>query len=994
MKEKKKGKKAKKTVICVLGILFFVLGVQSSGLQAMAEGEAGAYDKQVISDLLTNNEITASNGNITMQEKDTANGVIVSGSTKDLSENVFTFSKVFDFNQGCATRLVVDGLAEKRKNVTLEFYLDGSEKSFTSVTLIKQKRENKWSTVRNVSVDLSNLQLQGTHTITFKVVTDAKENVKFVLRSVEFMKTDLPMVSFDIDESQGTIEAMNGDQNHDTECYGNVTVQVPEGYKSEYSDETFSTGTYELEYLRGRGNSTWWASKKPYKFKLDKKADFFGMGKSKHWVLVANYYDVSMLRNKVTYWLGKQLGMEYTPECVMVDVVMNGQYLGSYYLCEQVRVENSRVDIDDLEKDEESQKVTSGAAITGGYLLSMFPYGDEDNRSFQTTQGNQFLIESPSFEDYENDAQYQYISNYVQKTEDAIYGTDFKDSEGVSYADYMDVDSAIDYYWIQEISSNGDAFGSTSTYLYKKRNGKLYWGPLWDFDYVAWGATEFNGNNCDGFSKNTSTWFQRLFQDPAFCQKVKNRWPAIREKLLEACKDEGQIDIYAKQMALSQKNNYDIWKKYSENMWDEMEQTEMSEVTYDGEVQRFKAWIKERVEWIDNNLDSIQPVIYNITYQVDGSVYQTTTISEGSRLGELPAEPVKKGYTFMGWYTKYKEDGKTYKSVVNSETEVTSDMIIYAKWEKDSAVVKAKKIVLNKSNAIVFAGDGISLSVGAIPFNSKIKDITWSSSDTEILTIEGDGMVSSTGKKGSAVITAQTADGLKATCKINVIDYNEGVYEAKDYSIKNSKVTMNAGAYKKINITTNPSDVYYINFQYGSSDTSVAEVNEYGYIYAKKAGTAVIGVYEGSTGKMKFCKVTVKAVVKKGSEFAIDGLQYKVLTIGNRKTVSCIGFSGESKKTLTIPDSITYQNMKYKVTAIGEKAFLKDTKLNKIIIGKNITTIGEKAFYQCKKLKSFVVKTEKLSKVGNQALEKTNKDMVISVPKGKEKQYKKLLEVS
>ena len=73
------------------------------------------------------------------------------------------------------------------------------------------------------------------------------------------------------------------------------------------------------------------------------------MGKNKHWVLLANYYDNSLLRNKITYWLGQQLNMAFTPKSEPVDVVMNGEYYGSYFLSQQVRVGSTRVDIDDLE---------------------------------------------------------------------------------------------------------------------------------------------------------------------------------------------------------------------------------------------------------------------------------------------------------------------------------------------------------------------------------------------------------------------------------------------------------------------------------------------------------------------------------------------------------------------------------------------------------------------------------------------------------------------
>lgn len=92
-----------------------------------------------------------------------------------------------------------------------------------------------------------------------------------MLKNMLFVAYSIPVVDVNIDESLGSIDAMNGDKKHNTECYGDMTVNIPEDYKSEYTDKELTTQTYELEYIRGRGNSTWDADKKPYKVKLKKK---------------------------------------------------------------------------------------------------------------------------------------------------------------------------------------------------------------------------------------------------------------------------------------------------------------------------------------------------------------------------------------------------------------------------------------------------------------------------------------------------------------------------------------------------------------------------------------------------------------------------------------------------------------------------------------------------------------------------------------------------
>lgn len=172
--------------------------------------------------------------------------------------------------------------------------------------------------------------ITGKHNIYFSFSTDSKET-EVTFNSFEFVKNSLPVVSFDIDESEGTVEDMNNSDNHTDMCHGSMNIDIPSGYEGEYSD-SLASATYKMEYIRGRGNSTWSESKKPYKIKLESKADILGMGSNKHWVLVANIYDNSKMRNKMTYTLGERLGIAYTPKSVPVDVVMNGEYYGNYYL--------------------------------------------------------------------------------------------------------------------------------------------------------------------------------------------------------------------------------------------------------------------------------------------------------------------------------------------------------------------------------------------------------------------------------------------------------------------------------------------------------------------------------------------------------------------------------------------------------------------------------------------------------------------------------------
>ena len=362
----------------------------------------------------------------------------------------------------------------------------------------------------------------------------------------------IPLVVINIDESEeaiaaaeanddkhdyGTIAEMNESEKHSVRCVGTVEIKVPDGYDLPGSDPSGVGKSLKLDYIRGRGNSTWMEDKKPYKFKLDKGKDLFGMGKSKHWVLLANYFDNSLVRNRTTYWLGAELGMEFTPQCVPVEVVMNDVYLGTYLLAEQIRVDKYRIEIDELEDTDVEEP-----EITGGYLVAMEPNNAREEESlFTTDNGVKLVNDSPDFAEDGNDAQKAYIRDYIQRMENAILGDDHKDENGVSYQEYMDLASAVDYWWMQELSMNGDAFVTSSSYFYKKRNGKIFWGPLWDFDF-AWGDCDYDEDRVSGFNNAISLWFDALKADEDFVQAVKDRWPAIDAKLEEITKQGGLLD--------------------------------------------------------------------------------------------------------------------------------------------------------------------------------------------------------------------------------------------------------------------------------------------------------------------------------------------------------------------------------------------------------------------------------------------------------------------
>ncbi len=930
------------------------------------------FDNYNFGALATDNKLTLNDKDLVEFEPDEYyGGVVISGKVSKIEQLRIELNDELDFKDMKVARFVMDAVTQRKARASLCLFIDGAAEPALTIALPRQNKKGNWTVQKSLCADLSALKLTGKHKVAFSIKyadsVSAGTSASLLLRSFFFTAQTVPVMEVNIDESEGTISEMNNDEEHLTECYGSVSLTVPEGYKSEYSDKTYTSGKYELEYIRGRGNSTWMADKRPYKLKFEKKQDFFGMGANKHWVLLANYYDFTMLRNKYTYWLGAEMGMEFTPQCVFIDLVMNGQYLGSYYLCEQIRVGKSRVNIDDLE---DSPELSEGEGITGGYLLSLG--GEEGDYRMVTTANNNFLIENPDFTDYVNEAQYNYISDYLRATDEAIYAKDFKNLEGKHYSEYLDVDAAIDYYLVQEFSLNGDAFGSGSTYLYKKRGGKLFWGPLWDFDYVAWGATEYTHNEVEGFYSNNTAWFSRLLTDPEFVSKLKARWKQIKPIFEKSSSDGDIIDKYARELYMSQKANYYVCgTEYSGSSYDDYygmggynaynnvdnynkgsdgeQQDEEVHVVFDTEVQRLKRWIRERIDWFDENIDSIVPKRYKATFKVDGKVYSKAEFFEEDFGANIPEPPSKKGYSFLGWYTKneYGEEVNLNDFYFGDNDSVT----FKAKWRKKSPKSDIKKIAFPYKDIYVTGNymmsgqedyDSYDLPLSVMPFNKSVA-LNWTCSDYDIASVDEDGRFTPFVSEGEVKVTASAGE-LKATCTVHIGDYIEEYGTPK---LKKKKITLTQGEYSQVRLKTAPKSYWSLTgLVFASADESVAKVDSNGFVYGKKAGKTVVIAESPYIEGLLLCNVTVKAApLKKGSNFAAGALKYKVTKLGKTGTVTVTGAKSKTAKLVKIPAAVKKQGKTFKVTAVAAGAFKNMKKLGKVTIAsKTIKKIGKGAF--------------------------------------------------
>lgn len=361
---------------------------------------------------------------------------------------------------------------------------------------------------------------------------------------------------------------------------GNLVVDANNSYKQDVTNLPLK--------IKGHGNSTWANyPKKPYKIKLDKKASMLGMGAAKDWILLANYNDKTLMRIKIAFELGRRLKSDFAPESRFVEVDLNGKYWGNYLLTSAVEINPNRVNIDEMTGADVAPDITGGFLVEEDYKL-------DAPVNWRTTQNVPFTVKDP---DELTTDQVAYIKNYMQATEDALYATNWTDPVN-GYAKYIDADSFMRWYAVNETLKNQDSWDFSSIYYYKNKNGKLGMGPIWDFDISL--------GNCDySVSKDPENWYTRygkwmirLAVDPAWNFKWRAMWKSIRTKEVEQIFND--IDNTAAYLKLSQEQNYKRWPTLDTYVYPNA----VVLGTYDKEVAYMKDFITKRVAWIDAHISS------------------------------------------------------------------------------------------------------------------------------------------------------------------------------------------------------------------------------------------------------------------------------------------------------------------------------------------------------------------------------------------------------
>lgn len=302
--------------------------------------------------------------------------------------------------------------------------------------------------------------------------------------------------------------------------------------------------------LKGRGNYTWRDfDKKPYKIKFAKKQSVFGLPKNKHWVLLAGADDdLGFLRNPAGFAVSRAVGLRWTPAIEPVELVLNGQYQGLYFLVEHVRIDPNRVNILEQEDGE-----TDTQLITGGWLVEIDNYESENNIKFR--EGNeQDVMVSLDEPEVLSAVQRNYIVGQVNAINSALYGDNSAQLEQL-----IDITEAAKFYLVQEILEDCESYHG-SCKLYKDRDtlstpDKWKFGPVWDF------GNAYIRHKEQWIYIDPSWpqyWIGQLATWPVFQQAVKEQWWIFYHEHITDVST--KLRAFANRIETAAKNDANVWR--------------------------------------------------------------------------------------------------------------------------------------------------------------------------------------------------------------------------------------------------------------------------------------------------------------------------------------------------------------------------------------------------------------------------------------------------
>ena len=367
-----------------------------------------------------------------------------------------------------------------------------------------------------------------------------------------------------------------------------------------------------------------------------------GLPRDADWVLWGPYnFDLTLMHNPFIYELSNQIG-RYAPRTRFVEIFFNmgggplqsNDYFGVYALTEKIKRDGDRVDLNELFPEHDRKP-----KVTGGYLLKIDRADPGDSGFRAAGQTLRYVYpKEETIEQPNREAQKNYLNQFFAAMERALNGRDFQDSQG-GYAQFIDVGTAIDHHLLNVLALNVDAF-RLSGYMSLPRNGKLTFGPIWDFDR-ALGSTDgrdafpsaWRGSGQGGTDFFNYPWWQRMFQDIDFFQKYIDRFQRLRRQQFSNSHINQIIDQMADELREAQARNLDRWKQNPRRRYGR---------SYQGEVDHMKDWLAERIQFMESQF--VDPPIFRDRVRAEPGKLLRLTSPEGGDIyytldGSDPRKP-------------------------------------------------------------------------------------------------------------------------------------------------------------------------------------------------------------------------------------------------------------------------------------------------------------------------------------------------------------------
>lgn len=474
--------------------------------------------------------------------------------------------------------------------------------------------------------DCSQLQENWEYEMTYRGIAVEERLSLTILRSGE-----VPVVH--IDTESGDMAYIHAGKGNEEKA--NIRI---------YSAEGVLTCHETLKSIAARGNSTFGEEKKPYTIQFTEPENVFGMGEAEKWILLANAFDLTNLRNHLVLESAPQMGLAYTPDAQWVELYLNREYAGLYQLCEKNEINANRVDIP------QQDSFLFSLEDRGRIVTQNLPHYETKNGQVIRIRHPEVLTESDE----------EKLALLVQRAENAIMSEDGIDPDsGAAWDEVIDVDSWARKYLIEEIFANIDA-GKWSQYFHIKGDGEtIYAGPVWDYDLsaaISWQTSMTNAWYCNRLSPNAeriSPWFDALSRKPEFMQRVVQIYMDEALPVMDELINNG-IQQSEKIIAQSNIMNGIRWNRTSEP---------------EGEVWRIENYLRERIRFLNDIWIEKTEYVDVVVYLGETNGYVNLSIAAGTPLNKLPELPED---DFFGWY--HSADG----TPVTPEQKVEADMQIYA----------------------------------------------------------------------------------------------------------------------------------------------------------------------------------------------------------------------------------------------------------------------------------------------------------------------------